>query len=68
MFPTKTHVDLATLILPGNHRDMVTLFPTGIDLILITLVLTLASSVPGDSGSTCASIVTGDYDPKHGLT
>ena len=36
--------------------------PTGTDLILVTLVLTLASSVPGDSGSTWASPVTGDSD------
>ena len=43
---------------------MVTLFPTGTDLILVTLVLTLASSVPGDSGSTWASPVTGDSDPN----
>ena len=41
---------------------MVTLFRTGADLILVTLVLTLASSVPGDSGSTWASPVTGDSD------
>ena len=34
---------------------MVTLFPTGTDLILVTLLLTLASSVPGDSASTLAS-------------
>ena len=27
-----------TLVLPGHHRDMVTLFPTGSDLILVTLV------------------------------
>ena len=57
-----------TLVLRGHHRDMVPLFPTGIDLILVTLDLTLASSVPGDSGSTWASSVTGDADPKHGLT
>ena len=57
-----------TLFLPGHHRDMVTLFPTETDLNLVTLVLTLASSVPGVSGSTWASPVTGDYDPKHGLT
>ena len=68
MLPTKTHLDLATLILPGNHWDMVTLFPTGTDLILVTLVLTLASSVPGESGCTWASPVTGISDPKHGLT
>ena len=37
---------------------MVTLFPTGTDLILVTLVLTFGSSVPGDSGSTWASPVT----------
>ena len=47
---------------------MFTLCPTGTDLILVTLVLTLASSLPGDSGSTWASLVTGDYDPKHGHT
>ena len=41
---------------------MVTLFPTETDLILVTLVLTLASSVPGDSGSTWASHVTCDSD------
>ena len=40
-----------TWTLPGHHRDMVTLFPTGSDLILVTLVLTLASSLLGDSGS-----------------
>ena len=57
-----------TLVLPGHHRDMVTLFPTGTELILVTLVLTLASSVPGDSGSTRDSPLTGDSDPKHGLT
>ena len=56
-----------TLVLPGHHRDMVTLFPTGTDLILVTLVLTLAASLPGDSGSTWASPVTGDSDPMHGL-
>ena len=49
-----------TLVLPGHHRDMVTLFHTGTDLMLVTLVLTLASSVPGDSGSTWASPVTGE--------
>ena len=59
---------MVTLVLRGHHRDMVTLFPTGTDLILVTLVLTLAFSVPGDSGSTWASPVTGDYDPKHGLS
>ena len=47
---------------------MVTQFPTGTTLILVTLVLTLDSSIPGDSGSTWASPVTGDSDPKHGLT
>ena len=47
---------------------MVTLFPTGTNLILVTLVLNLAFFVPGDSGSTWASPVTGDSDPKHGLT
>ena len=47
---------------------MVILFPTGINLILVTMVLTLASSVPGDSGSTWASPVTVESDPKHGLT
>ena len=51
-----------TLVLPGHHRDKVTLFPTGTDLILVTLVLTLTSSVPGESGSTRASPVTGDFD------
>ena len=51
-----------TLVLPGHHRDMVTLFPAGTDLILVTLVLTLTSSVPGDSDSTWASPVTGDSD------
>ena len=63
-----THLDLVTLVLPGHHRDMVTLFPTGTDLILVTLVLTLASSVPGESVSAWASPGTGDSDPKHGLT
>ena len=43
---------------------MVTLFHTGTDLILVTLVLTLASSLPGDSGSTWVSPVTGDSDPN----
>ena len=57
-----------TLVLPGHHRVMVTLFPTGTDLILVTLVLTFGSSVPGDSGSTWASPVTVESDPKHGLT
>ena len=61
-------MDLLTLGLPGHHRDMVTLLPTGNDLILVTLVLILASSVPGDSGSTWASPVTGDTDPKRGLS
>ena len=63
-----THLALVTRVLPGHHRDMVTLGPTGTELILVTLVLTLASSLPGDSGSTWASLVTGDYDPKHGHT
>ena len=57
-----------TRVLPGHHRDMVTLFPPGTDLILVTLVLTLAFSLPDDSGSTWASPVTGHSDPKHGLT
>ena len=61
-------MDLVTLILPGHHWDMVAVLPTGTNLILVTLVLTLASSVPGDSGSTWASPVPGDSDPKHGLT
>ena len=61
-------MDLVILILPGHHRDMVTQFPTGPDLILVPLVLNLASSVPGVSGSTWASPVTCDSDPKHGLT
>ena len=61
-------MDLVTLVLPVHHWDMVTVLPTGTDLILVTLVLTLASSVPGDSGSTWASTVTGDTDPKHGFT
>ena len=65
---TVPQLGLVTLVLPGHHRDMFTVFPTGTDLILVTLVLTLASSVPGDSGSTWASPVTGDSDPKHGLT
>ena len=59
---------MVTLVLPGHPREMVTVFPTGTDLILVTLILTLASSVPGDSGSTGTSPVTGDSDPKHGLT
>ena len=62
------HLDLVTLVVPGHHRDMVTLFPTGTDLIVVNLVLTLASSVPRDSGSNWASPVTGDSDSKHGLT
>ena len=41
---------------------MVTLFPTGTDLILVTLVLTLAYSEPGVSDSTWVSRVTGDSD------
>ena len=61
-------MDLVTLILPGHHWDMGTVLPTGTDLILVTLVLTLASSEPGDSGSSLASPVPGDSDPKHGLT
>ena len=68
MFPPEPHLDLVTLVLPGHHRDMVTLFPTWTGLILVPLILTLASSEPGDSGSTWASPVTGDSDPKHGLT
>ena len=68
MLPTAPHLDLVTLVLPGHHGDMVTIFHTWTDLNLVTLVLTLASSVPGDSGSTWASPVTGDSDPKHGLT
>ena len=59
---------MVTLVLRGHHRDMVTVFPTGTDLILVTLVLTLASSVPGDSASTWASPVTGASDRKHGLS
>ena len=66
--PPGPHLDLVTLVLPGHHRHMVTLFLTGTDLILVTLLLTLASSVPGDSGSTWTSPVTCDSDPKHGLT
>ena len=42
--------------------------PSGTDLILVTLVLTLASSVPCDSGSPWTSPVSGNSDPKHGLT
>ena len=68
MLSTCASSDLVTLVLPGHHWDMVTLFPTGTDLILITQVLTLASSLPGHSGSTWASPVTCDCDPKHGLT
>ena len=68
MFPPEPHLNLVTLVLPEHHQDMVTLFPTGTDLILVTLVLTLASSVPGDSGSTWTSPVTRDSDPKHGHT
>ena len=47
---------------------MVPLFHTGTHLDLVTLVLTLASSVPGDSGPTWASPGTGDSDPQHGFT
>ena len=61
-------MDLVTLILPGHHWDMGTVLPTGTDLILVTLVLTLAYFVPGHSGLTWVSPVTGDSDPKHGLT
>ena len=68
MLSTCASSDLVTLVLPGHHWDMVTLLPTGTDLISVTLVLTLASSVPGDSGSTWASPVTGVSDPKDGLT
>ena len=68
MLSTCASSDLVTLVLPGHHRDMVTVFATGTDLILATLVLTLASSVPGDSGSSWTSPVTGYSDPKHGLT
>ena len=68
MLPTCAYLDLVTLVLLGHHRDKVTLFPTGTDLILVTLVLTLASSVPGYSGSTWDSLVTRDSNPKHGLT
>ena len=53
-----------TRVLPGHHRDMVTLFPTGTLLILVTLVVTLASSLLGDSGSTWASPGTCDSDPS----
>ena len=53
-----------TLVLPGHHLDMFTLFPTGTDLILVTLVLTFGSSVPGDSDSTWASPVTVESDPN----
>ena len=68
MLPACANLDLVTLVLPGHHPEMVTLFPTATELIMVTLVLTLASSVPGDSGSTWASPVTGESDPKHGLT
>ena len=68
ILPTAHHLDLVTLVLPGHHQNMVTVFPTGTELILVTQVLTLASSVQGDSGSSWASPVTGDSDPKHGLT
>ena len=68
MLPTCANLDLVTLVLPGHHPEKVTLFPTGTDLIVVTLVLTLASSVPVDSGSTWDSPVTGDSDPKNGLT
>ena len=53
-----------TLVLPGHHRDMVNLFHTGTDLMLVTLVMTVATSLPGNSGSTWASPVTGDSDPN----
>ena len=43
---------------------MVTPFPTGTHLDLVTLVLTMVSSVPGDSGPTWASPGTGDSDPN----
>ena len=39
--------------------------PSGTDLIVVTLVLTFASSVPCDSGSTWTSPVSGDSDHKH---
>ena len=60
MLPTCASSGPGDLVLPGLHRDMFTLFPTGTDLILVPLVLTLASSEPGDSGSTWTSPVTGD--------
>ena len=59
---------MLTLVLPRHHRDMLNLFPTGTDLMLVTLVLTVAISLPGNSGSTWAAPVTGDSDPVHGLT
>ena len=62
------HLDLVTLVIPGHYRDVVTLFPSGTDLIVVTLVLTLASSVPFDSGCTWTAAVSGDSDPKHRLT
>ena len=68
LVPPGPHQDLVTLVLPEHHQEMVTLFPTGTELILVTQVLTLASSVQGDSGSSWASPLTGDSDPKHGLT
>ena len=68
MLSTCASSDLVTLVLPGHHWDMVTVLPTGTDLILVTLVLTLASSVQGDSDSSWASPVTDDSDPTHGLT
>ena len=55
-------MELVTLILPGHHWDMVTVLPTGTNLILVTLVLTLAYSEPGVSDSTWVSRVTGDSD------
>ena len=62
LFPIWAFMALVTLVLTQAS------FPTGTELILVTLVLTLAYSVPGDSGSTWVSRVTGDSDPKHGLT
>ena len=43
-------MDLVTLVLPGHHWDMVTVLPTGSDLILVTLVTTWESPGPGESG------------------
>ena len=43
MLPPAPHLDLVILVLSWHHRDMVTQFPTGTDLILVTLATTMVS-------------------------